>query len=140
MSRICENLQRKREAKADNKLAIQQFNSSLAAPSNTYQESPPRLQLSDYLKQQKNLRTKDKILNVRVWKRKNLEYKQRALPVDDPALDGPNSNNSCDTKELQRLQTIEKDYLEQEKMMQLAAKQQDLKKAREQQDTNYLSN
>ena len=82
--------------------------------------------LSDYLSKQKNLRTKTKMRNVRLWKRAAIEYQQQALPIDDPAnerVEKPDSNKSIDTKEMHRLQQIESEYQEQEKILKLVAKQ-----------------
>ena len=66
---------------------------------------------------------------MRAWK--NIECNQRALPVDDLALDS--SNSTCNTKE----QTIEKDYVEQEKMTQMTANQQEVKKQNPSQNDKF---
>ena len=64
--------------------------------------------------------------NVRIWKKQALEYQQQGNNIDDPALDKvekPDSNKSIDTKEMQRLQQIENDYTEEEKILKLVARQ-----------------
>lgn len=63
--------------------------------------------------------------NVRIWKKQALDYAMQGNNVDDPALDKvekPDSNKSIDTKEMQRLQQIENDYTEEEKILKLVAR------------------
>jgi hypothetical protein len=83
--------------------------------------------LSAYMKQQKHLRTKEKMRNVRIWKKHAMEYREQTGGlVDDPAKEReekPDSNKSIDTKEQQRLQQIENDYTEQEKILKLVSRE-----------------
>lgn len=96
----------------------------------TYDENHSR-QLSAYMKQQKYLKHKEKIRNVQLWKKQSLEYQEEGYQVDDPALDKvekPDSNQSIDTRELERLMKIEADYKEEEKILKQVYGQQKMVK------------
>ena len=80
MAMIREGLQRKRDSKADCKMTGHQEISALinqsrsqvmtqASPVNMCSDENTQQALTAYLKQQKHLRTKEKMRNVRIWKK-----------------------------------------------------------------------